>query len=427
MTDSLGRFRIDSILPGRHQLELIHPLLDTLGLSVKTQPLSFKAGETATAALATPSPLTVITRKCPPAERSLGPAAAIGMVLEADTDAPAVGARISLDWTDLEATGKNFTRSPKKRTATVQSDGSFRICGLPEDFSANVVAYREGDSTSVVGVRFSPLLAIVTLFLPGASIAAPSATQARSPTNAVMPIAGATLKGRVVGADGAPIAHARIAIENESHVALTAQDGTFILHGLRPGTRAVSVRALGFEPTETVVALRSGEPRDVELRLTKFVPVLKTVIVSAARDAALERVGFSERKSAGSGRFFSPADIDQRNPLKLNHLLETVSVLRSHRTAGGQTYMTGRDNGCITYFVDGVRWVSSTAFGNLGTQAGSLGDEADSSPDAFISGGELAAVEVYDALSAPAEFTSQSWTGQSCSIVVIWTKSKLRL
>ena len=426
-TDSLGRFRVDSVPPGSHQLELIHPLLDTLGLTVKTQPIVFKAGETASAALATPSPSTVIERKCTGAERLIGPAAAIGMVLDADTDAPAIGARISLEWIDIEPVGKSFTRSPKRRIATVQSDGSFRICGLPEDFSANAVAYRAADSTSEVGVRFAPLLAIVTLFLPSPSAPAASAVQPTSPTNAGVPSAGATLKGRIVGPDGAPIPHARIAIEKESHVALTGEDGAFTLQGIRPGTRAVSVRALGFEPTETIIALRSGAPRQVELRLEKFVPVLKSVVVSAVRDASLERVGFSERKSAGNGKFFSPAEIEQRNPLKLNHLLETVTVLRTKRTADGQTYVTGRSNGCVQYFVDGVRWASAASFSTMGTQATALEDPSQASPDGFMSGGELGAVEVYDALSAPAEFASQSPSGESCSIVLIWTKSKLGL
>lgn len=415
-TDSLGRFRIDSVPPGSYQLELIHPLLDTVGILVRTQPVTFKAGETALAALATPSPSTVIGRKCTAAEVRLGPAAAIGMVLEADTDVPAVGARIALEWVDIEAIGKDFTRSPKRRMATVESDGSFRICGLPEDFSANAVAYRGADSTSVVGVRFSPVLAIVTLFLPtpGAAAAQPAS-----------PGAAATLTGRIVGPDDAPISRARIAVDNESRVALTGDDGAFTLQGIRPGTRAVSVRALGFEPTEVVVALRSGAPREVKLRLEKFVPVLKSVVVSAVRDASLERVGFTERKSAGSGKFFTPADIDQRNPQKLNHLLETVSVLRSRRTADGQTYVTGRGNGCVQYYVDGIRWASAASFGTMGTQSSALEDPSQASPDGFISGGELGAVEIYDALSAPAEFASESRDGQPCSVVLIWTKSKL--
>jgi hypothetical protein len=405
-TDSLGRFRIDSVPPGSHQLELIHPLLDTLGMAVKTQPITFKAGATALAALATPSPTTVVATKCTPAERNVGPAAAIGVVLDADADTPVAGARVSLDWIDIEQVGKNFVRSPKKRVATVQSDGSFRICGLPGDFSANATAYRDKDSTSVVGVAFSPTLAIVTLFLPSASAPGVNGT-----------VAAATLKGRIIGPDGGPIPRARVAIENETKVALTDENGAFILGGLRAGTRDVTVRALGFQPTETVVALRSGSPREVELRMQKYVPVLNTVTIAAVRNAALDRVGFSERKSAASGKFFSPDDIDKRNPDKLNFLLENVSGLRTVRTADGKYYITGRAGGCVQYFVDGMPW---------GFSAGRESDWQ-LSPDQFISGGELGAVEVYDPLSTPAEFIRQAGNGQTCTTVLIWTKSKLRL
>jgi hypothetical protein len=409
VTDSLGRFRIDSIPPGAHVIELIHPLLDTLGLAIKTQPISFEAAKTARVALATPSPSTVIATKCTAAERQVGPAAAIGMVLGADTDMPAAGAHVSLDWTDIESVAKQFQRSPKKRIAAVQSDGSFRICGLPEDFGANAVAYREKDSTSVVGVRFSPLLAIVTLFLPEANATVGSAS----------PRPSGILRGKIVNGDGAPIARARIAVENDTLVALTNQEGGFNLDGITTGTRSVSVRALGFEPTETVLAIRAGAPAQLDLKLAKFVPVLNSVIVSAKRDASLERVGFTERKASASGKFFTPADLEQRNPLKLNYLLEAVTTLRTRRTASGQSYVTGRDNTCVTYFVDGARWA---------TPARMDPDDPDSSsPNAFVSGGELAAVEVYDALSAPPEFATQGFNGQSCAAVVIWTKSKLRL
>jgi hypothetical protein len=329
------------------------------------------------------------------------------VVLDADADTPVAGARVSLDWIDIEKVGTNFTRSPKRRLATVQTDGSFRICGLPGDFSANALAYRDKDSTSVVGVSFSPTLAIVTLFLPSAS--GPSANGAGAGS--------AILKGRIIGPDGAPIPRARVAIENETQIALTDQSGVFQLGGIRPGTRDVSVRALGFQPTETVVALRSGSPREIELRLAKYIPVLNTVTVAAVRNAALERVGFSERKSAGSGKFFSPEDLDKRNPDKLNYLLENVSGLRSVRTADGHYYITGRAGGCVQYFIDGTPW---------GFSAGRESDWQ-LSPDQFVAGGELGAVEIYDPLSAPAEYIRQAGNGQSCSVVLIWTKSKLRL
>src|SRR5215208_6214721 len=36
VTDSLGRFKVDSVPPGRYQVGVFHPLLDTLGLSLAT-------------------------------------------------------------------------------------------------------------------------------------------------------------------------------------------------------------------------------------------------------------------------------------------------------------------------------------------------------------------------------------------------------
>ncbi len=37
-TDTFGRFRADSLAPGTYQVGIFHPLLDTLGLSLATQP-----------------------------------------------------------------------------------------------------------------------------------------------------------------------------------------------------------------------------------------------------------------------------------------------------------------------------------------------------------------------------------------------------
>ncbi|MDB4871893.1 MAG: hypothetical protein JWL97_2897, partial [Gemmatimonadales bacterium] len=38
LTDSLGKFRIDSLQPGTYQIGVFHPLLDTLGLTLATKP-----------------------------------------------------------------------------------------------------------------------------------------------------------------------------------------------------------------------------------------------------------------------------------------------------------------------------------------------------------------------------------------------------
>src|SRR5215203_1089434 len=41
ITDSLGRFLIDSIKSGTYKIDVDHPILDTLGILLSTNPMSF--------------------------------------------------------------------------------------------------------------------------------------------------------------------------------------------------------------------------------------------------------------------------------------------------------------------------------------------------------------------------------------------------
>ena len=122
---------------------------------------------------------------------------------------------------------------------------------------------------------------------------------------------------------------------------------------------------------------------------------------------------FSDRQRSGFGRFIGPDEIERRRPQRLTTLLETIPSLRMGTNNDGKRYVTGRHNGCVAYYVDGMRWSSTNP------------TDVDMSPDAFLSGAELAAVEVYDELSAPAEFIRYSNRGQPCAVVVVWTKFKL--
>ncbi|HMI43228.1 MAG TPA: carboxypeptidase-like regulatory domain-containing protein, partial [Gemmatimonadaceae bacterium] len=38
VTDSLGKFRLGGLTPGSYQVGVFHPLLDTLGISIASQP-----------------------------------------------------------------------------------------------------------------------------------------------------------------------------------------------------------------------------------------------------------------------------------------------------------------------------------------------------------------------------------------------------
>ncbi len=416
-TDSSGRFRIDSIAPGRRHLELMHPLLDTLGIFVTTPQRDFKAADTTLLVLGVPSAATIVATKCSAADQAVGSAALVGIVLGADTDSPVPGATVSVEWMDYQVWKKSIARTPQRRTAAVRDDGTYRVCGLPDDLSTGVIAFRGADSTAVVGVSFVPKLAVLSFRLPSDASTQPAAASsdtAAAPTSR-RPRGRAALTGRVVDATGAPLSGARVALEADEAVTVSNEAGEFTLNGLRGGTRGLSVRRLGFEAVDMPVDLSSKAPQSVTVRMTRFVPVLEAVRVTALRDFGLQRVGFTERRNMGMGKYFSPAEIERRNPLRVNYLLETAPGLRTGTTAGGHRYITGRFGDCVKYFVDGVRWF------------GGSDSDITSTPDYWIPAAELGAVEVYSAGLAPGEFFASSRDGRPCTAVVIWTKFKLRI
>ena len=413
MTDSAGRFRIDSVAPGARYLEVMHPLLDSIGVKVRTAPRELKAGDTTAFILAVPSPTTIVAAKCNADDRARGAAALVGTVNDADTDAPSNGATVAVEWTDYQLSRRNVNKMPQRRVGLVRSDGSYRVCGIPDDLATGVVAFRGSDSTGTVTVGFDRQLAVVSFHLP-AVVASGSALAPRPVDSAAMrPRGSATLSGKVVDASGSPLANARVAVEADNSAGVTDNKGAFQLRGLRTGTRSLTVRRIGFASIDMPVDVSGSSTRSVTVTMARYVAVLDAVRVTAMREIGLQRVGFSERQKSGAGKFFSPDDIQARNPQRLNSLLETAPMLRAATNAESKRYITGRSNGCVSYFVDGMRWYTASQ------------NDPDFSPDAFLSGAELGAVEVYDEMSAPAEYMGMSNRGAPCAVVVIWTKQKL--
>lgn len=387
-----GYFRITGVPAREYRLEVVHPFLDTLRLTLRTTPRRSNGGDSAFVAIATPSAATVVNLKCGADGLGQRSAMALGFVMEAGTEEPAEGARVSVGWTDYSVKGKKIERTEQERSGSAGPDGSYKVCGVPDDLVTGLVAVRGADTTATVTTSFQPRLAIVSFH-----VAPPSAPAAR-------------LTGRVVDSAGRAIAGARVSSENESASAISREDGTFELAGLRPGTRALIARKIGFLPVSYPVNVEPDVVRNVEIQLATLVPVLETVRITARRELSLERVGFGSRRRSGNGRFLSPEEIGRRDPYRLNDLLVMIPPLRTQRNEHGEEVLTGRNGDCVRYFVDGHIWL-----------------DPEESPNVYISGRELGAVEVYSGLTAPPQFSAMSPEGRPCTAVVIWTKWKLRM
>jgi hypothetical protein len=158
ITDSLGRFLVDSIAPGSYKIDVDHPILDTLGIMLSTAPMQFVANEVTRVVIAIPSQEFLAGRFCTPARRALGPGVLAGRVREPDSDVAAVGARVSLVWYDpdppvVAGVPVKIKKAPRVREATVGEDGTYRLCGLPEKYEGKLQAQRkDGGTTAEVSI-----------------------------------------------------------------------------------------------------------------------------------------------------------------------------------------------------------------------------------------------------------------------------------
>jgi hypothetical protein len=372
-TDSLGRFKFDRIPAGERVIQVQHPLLDSLGLTLTTTRQIFRDGDSSFVMVSIPSARTYAESSCTAEQRARGPAIVVGSVTDASPEKTSGGAAVDVTWTDFEIGKKSIKSIPQKRSAAVSPSGLFRICGLPDDLVASIVASRGKDSTATVEIDLRKEVVTVALSLPSSS-------------------ATSFISGRVVDAQGKAAAGARVSVESDTAAIVAGSDGTFTLRGLRSGTRRLTVRKIGFEPLERSVDVPADGLTGAVFPLGRPVAVLKKMVVTAVRDFGLQRVGFSERKTRRPGAFFTPKDIESRNGPSIKDLLRSVPMMRRP--------------GCTRYFVDGFLQP--------------LGD-----PDEYLSGAEIGAVEVYDSQFSPPEFYAFTRGGGTCKSVVIWTKWKI--
>jgi hypothetical protein len=395
-TDSLGRFTVDSLVPGTYQVGVFHPLLESLGITLATQPFVIGPDSAGVVNLAVPSVPTLVKRYCGAAQ-SNGTSAVAGRVLDPDTDVPIDGARISLAWTDVavsKTTG--VVRTPREADAQTNTNGFFSICGVPSDLDGTLQASRGDVSTPEVPISLGGAL----LGFQSLGIAGKSAARA---TGVVI--------GRVLSPAGKPVAGARVEIPNAGVAAQTRDDGSFHIVGVATGTQMLVARSLSYATASQAINVTSREPIEVIINLADKVTSLDPVLVTARRDFALEKSGLSARKRAGGGHFFTREEIDRRKPNNISDMLKdlpsiTVTYQRGGTVLRGRSRVTSMYSApppCTRVFIDGFEWRD--------LQPGDL--------DMFVNPDDVIGLEVYQADEVPTQFRKFD---RGCLTLVVWTQ-----
>ena len=93
-TDSTGRFKLSGIPAGSRFIEVQHPLLDSLGLTLVTPAQNFADSDSSFVLISVPSARTYAASTCTAEQRNQGPGVIAGSVTDADGVTPSQGATV---------------------------------------------------------------------------------------------------------------------------------------------------------------------------------------------------------------------------------------------------------------------------------------------------------------------------------------------
>ena len=392
VTDSAGRFRLDSVPVGPHVVALMHPELEPLGLSTLTAAATVAMGDTAAVTLAVPSLTTFWRRGCRDTLGSrLDGGIVVGTVDDAANGARLAGAAVLASWLRLIQHG-NGDVLVQEREARAQTDslGAYYLCGVTTEVVVRLRAYGGADSTGAVDVRIGP-----------SGVARRDLTISLAAADDTPASRAAALRGVARTSEGQPLPRARV-IVHEAGSGLTDDNGTFLLAGLPAGTQWVSIQAIGRERFEQAVVLRAGDTTALDATLGPLAITLEPVRVMGTRGARL-MTEFDRRRRAGWGHVRTADEIQRMGTVR--GVFGTIPSVRfpRARSAFDLTVLLPRGAGglCVApLFIDGER--------------------ADYEQLRTYQLTDLTGVEVYPrASTVPQEY---QLGGSNCGVVLIWTK-----
>lgn len=409
VTDSAGRFQLDSVEAGVWIVAAQHSRMDTLAVDELALRVSVVAGGVTRPTLALPSTITLSRQMCRDQYRdSTGYLS--GRLRRADGNRDPVPGAVRITWTELALNDGRLERQSVSAVASTSPSGQYLVCGIPATTQAVVQGWNGIDSTGVIDIAFGTApIGRLDLFVGRTQY-----VQQTLDSTAVGDSLATTVvrrgEGRVTGvvtdSGSTPIAGAVVAIVGNGQTQRTAQTGRFDLVGVATGTQLLDVRAVGFQPLRIPVNVLENEAPITTFSMSK-VMTLSKVEIRAFRAIAMgpDMIDFEHRRKVGTGRYFGPEDMIALDPLRIATLMERVPGVRVAQNGISGDRILMRGVGFSQYCTPDI-WLDGYRVSNDGTM------------DSFVQPQQIRAVEIYSrAASVPPQFSTVS----GCGVVVLWS------
>ncbi len=432
VTDARGRFTLDSLKPGAWVVSLLHPRIDSAGVTQLVRRIEVQPIGNTRVQMALPSAASITRRVCGDAVARDSSGFVHGLLTDARRERIPVQGTVMLEWIDAVLTVQTgartmgYTRTPVAFEVASDSSGRFVACGVPLSGTIRVRGITTDDSTGVVELRVpttgiakldlsigpSRIVAISPEPRDGVSPARRAAGDSTVTDSIVGPLLVRRGEGRLVGSvrmrNGAPLVDALVSVPGTALEARTDSSGSFRLSELPSGTYTLEARAVGFIPTRGAVDIYSDSPTDQLLVLDRLVS-LDTVMVRATRTATFDPrlESFEKRRISGVGRYKGPQQLAEMRPFRVGDILRTMSGVRIIYANGRELIrMRVVQDVCLPeIFVDGMR---------MFTEDGDI--------DRLLYAEDIRAVEVYSPmLPIPPEFTV---AGARCGVIAFLTGTR---
>ena len=414
--DARGRYRFDSLPPGRYQARALNGAVDSLRTEPPTTEVQIQAGRVVLADFTLPSGQALRDAVCGDARFDDRRGAVAGRAIDADADGrPLADAEVVAVWMDFPVDRTTRRSVPTRRVTAVKTGqaGDYRICGVPTETLFTLQLRSGGRASAVVRTMIGEGEGAIARDLSvsgrtGASVAAldsVAATAARKGRDVArdeLQLAGtAELAGAVRKLSGEPFAGAQVRVRDARAAAVTDSAGRFVLRDLPAGTQILVVRHPGYALAELPVELRPDRRAERVVLLVR--PLTLEAIQASAAAMDLEAFDASRRTNL-YGQFLTQEQI-----VKKKHATETVDLFDD--LLGFTPFGRGAS----------ARVISNLALANQHecTSASVIIQGREGRRINDVTPAQIAGIEAYsDAEFAPGRFAGQA----DCGVVVIWLR-----